>query len=154
MGLLRGSLAAAAGFIIIAGTTLPVSAGEGAIKYRQSVMKAVGGHMGAMATILKGEGGNKADLKGHAHALAELAKIAQNIFPEDSSQIDGVTRAKDDIWDKPGEFKAVLKAFETESAKLAKVAQGADAAAFGDQFSALGKKACGTCHKNFREKKK
>ena len=68
MGILRWSLAAAAGFIILAGTSLPAPAGEGAIKYRQSVMKAVGGHMGAMATILKGQGGNKADLKAHAHA--------------------------------------------------------------------------------------
>ena len=51
MGILRWSLAAAAGFIILAGTSLPAPAGEGAIKYRQSVMKAVGGHMGAMATM-------------------------------------------------------------------------------------------------------
>lgn len=152
MGLLRGSMAAA-GIVLLAVTALPVSAGEGAIKYRQSVMKALGAHMGAMAIILKGEGGNKADLKGHAHAMAELAKIARGVFPEDSSSMEGVTRAKDDIWNKPGEFKAVLDAFETESAKLAKVAQGADAAAFGAQFAALGKKACGTCHKKFRAKK-
>ena len=153
MGILRGSLAATAGLALLAGAVLPVSAGEGAIKYRQSVMKAVGGHTAAIATILKGLGGNKADLKGHAHALAELAKIAQNVFPDDSTLLDGVTRAKDDIWDKPDEFKAVLNAFETESAKLAKIAQTADADAFGAQFTALGKKACATCHKNFREKK-
>ena len=84
--------------------------------------------------------------------MAELAKIARGVFPDDSSAMEGVTRAKDDIWNKPGEFKAVLDAFETESAKLAKVAPGADAAAFGAQFAALGKNACAACHKKFRAK--
>ena len=150
----RRTLAAAAVIALSAVAAQPASAGEGAIKYRQSVMKAVGGHMGAMATILKGQGGSKADLKGHAHAMAELAKISRSVFPKDSSKLDGATRAKNDIWDKADEFKAVLDAFETESAKLAKVAQTADADAFGAQFSALGKNACGACHKKFREKKK
>ena len=60
----------------------------------------------------------------------------------------------EDIWKKPKEFKKILDAFKTESAKLVKIADGGDVKAFGDQFKALGKNVCGTCHKAFREKKK
>jgi len=75
---------------------------EGAIKHRQAVMKAVGGHMGAMAAILKKQVPFTKDLGVHASAMAELAKIAVRIFPEGSDF--GDTRAKEDIWAKPKEF--------------------------------------------------
>ncbi len=125
---------------------------EGIIKHRQAVMSAVGGHMGAMAAILKGKVKFTGDLKTHARAMADLAKIAARVFPEGSDF--GETRALPKIWDKPKEFKKVLDAFGAESAKLAKIADGGDVKAFGDQFKALGKNACATCHKAFREKKK
>ena len=43
--------------------------------------------------------------------------------------------------------------FQMESAKLAKVAEGGDMKAFGAQYKAMAKNACGACHKAFREKK-
>ncbi len=125
---------------------------EGIIKHRQAVMKAVGGHMGAMGAILKGKVKFTGDLKTHARAMADLAVIAERVFPEGSDF--GETRALPEIWDKPKEFKKVVDAFKTESAKLAKIAGGGDVKAFGDQFKAMGKNACGACHKAFREKKK
>jgi len=129
-------------------------AGPGDIKYRQAVMKAVGGHMGSMKLILKGQGGNKNDLAGHAHAMAELAKVALHVFPKGSSKMEGPTGALDAIWDKPDEFKEVQAAFVAESAKLAEVAKTGDIKAAAKQLGAMGKKACGGCHKPFREKKK
>lgn len=125
---------------------------EGIIKYRQSVMKANSAHFSAIAGILKGQVNFTDDLKIHARALADLAKIAAHVFPEGSDF--GVTRAKEEIWSKPQEFKKVMMAFQMESAKLATIAEGGDIKAFGAQFKALGKNACGTCHKAFREKKK
>ncbi len=50
-----------------------VQADEGMIEYRQSIYKAVGGYTGAIAGIVKGEVPFKDDVKGHAHALAELS---------------------------------------------------------------------------------
>ncbi len=125
---------------------------DGAIKHRQAVMKAVGGHMGAMAAIVKKQVPFTKDLSGHAHAMAELAKIAARVFPEGSNF--GETRAKEEIWSQPKEFAKVVEAFIVESDKLAKVAKSADIAAFRAQFKAMGKNACGACHKKFREKKK
>ncbi len=150
--LIRISLVFAA-IALTGGLQTAMADSEGAIKYRQSVMKAVGGHMGSIAMIVKGKGGNVADLKGHAHALAELARVAGGIFPDHSTPLDGVTAAKPDIWDKPDEFKAVLSAFQAETAKLAKVADSGDMAAFGKQLGVVGKGTCGACHKTFRVKK-
>ena len=131
---------------------LPALAQEGVIKYRQSVMKAVGAHFSAMDSILKGKGGRSSDLKVHANALAALAKVAANAFPKGSGF--GKTRAKPDIWENPKEFKKVTRAFIDESAKLAKIAASGKIKSAATQYRHLGKNACAVCHKKFREKKK
>lgn len=132
---------------------LPATAQEeGIIKHRKAVMKAVGGHMGAMSAILKGQVPFKKDAAVHARAMADLAKIAERVFPEGSDF--GATRAKEEIWKKPKDFKKLIDAFKAESAKLAVISKTGDMKAFGAQFKVLGKNACGACHKQFREKKK
>ncbi len=138
---------------ILAGTTA-VSAGEDDIKYRKATMKAVGGHMTAIATILKTGAGDIKDVAIHANAMAGLAKIAATAFPEGSGPMDGETEAKMDVWEKPEEFKKVTMAFITEADKLAAVGGSGDKSAIGAQLGALGKNACKACHDGFREKKK
>lgn len=125
----------------------------GDINYRQKVMKAIGGHMGAAASIIKGEGGAAGDLKGHAHALAELAKVTQHIFPTGSGQSAGKTAAKDEIWKDAAAFAKVQNGFVTLAAAFAKAADGGDMGAAGKALGALGKGGCGACHKPYREKK-
>ena len=126
---------------------------EGAIKYRKATMKAVGGHMGAMAGIVKGQvKGSQKELEVHSHAMRDLAKIVSRIFPEGSDF--GETRALEDIWNKPKEFKMVVDAFIAEASKLAQISHTGDRKAFTQQFKTMGKNACGACHKKFREKKK
>lgn len=148
----RGFGIALALAVIVTAVSGGAAADAGAIKYRQSVMKANAAHMGAMSTIIKGEGGDKADLAGHAHALAELSKIVPKIFPKGSGPEAGETGALPVIWEKRAEFEKVIAGFQAEAAKLAEVAKGGDAGAIGDQLGALGKNGCGTCHKNFRKK--
>jgi len=137
--------------ILIAGTAGAVADDKGTIKYRKAVMRAIGGHMAAMATIVKGEGGSLSHLSGHATALAHLAKISQHLFPQTTSAAAGDTRALDQIWDNPREFKAVQEVFTAESEKLAKVAEGGDPRAIGAQLGVLGKNACKSCHTHFRK---
>ena len=145
---------ALAGFtaaVIGAGFATPAEAdAAGDIKYRQSVMKAVGGHMGAMSTILKGMVPHSGDLKGHAHAMAELSKISSKVFPKGSGA--GETRAKAEIWDRPDDFAKAVSAFQAAADDLAKTASSNPKAA-GDKFKALGK-SCKGCHDTFRAKKK
>ncbi len=64
---------------------------EGAIKYRKAVMKAVGGHMGAMAGIVKGKvKGSKKEMEVLSHAMRDLARITPLIFPEGAGSLRGM----------------------------------------------------------------
>ena len=128
-------------------------ADTGNIKYRGSVMKAIGGHMSAAGVILKGEGGSPAHLQGHGHALAELAKVALTIFPEGTGPDAGKTEAKANIWtDKEG-FSEVQQAFVTLAGRFAEAAATGDMSAAGAALGALGKGGCKACHDKYRQKK-
>jgi cytochrome c556 len=123
------------------------------IKYRQSTMKAIGGHMGAIAGVVKGEVSFSDELFGHAHAINEMSKNLLRLFPKGSGTEAGETRALPAIWEKPGDFEASIKTLQDESAKLMTAAKSGDMGAIGAQVGALGKNACGGCHKAFRKKK-
>ena len=65
------------------------------IKYRQNVMKAIGGNMGAIAAIMKGQVAHKSHLKMFATALNADSKAVRDLFPEGSDM--GETNAKPEI---------------------------------------------------------
>ena len=135
--------------LLVTVTLAPAKADEGDITYRKAIMTSIGGHMKAMVTILKGQVPHKDDMAGHAHAMAELAKIAGHIFPEGSDF--GETEAKAEIWSRPDDFKQAVMNFQTAAANLAQVAKGGDMKAVGGAIGGLGK-TCKGCHDNFRQK--
>ena len=128
----------------------PAQADEAAIKYRQSVMKALGGHMGALASLVKGQIDAKSHLPGHANAVAAMGALTKDIFPK-GSDAGAETTALPVIWEKPDEFAKAVTAFETASAKFAGVAGGGDMTAIAAAFGELGK-SCGGCHQTYRKK--
>lgn len=142
--------------VLLAGTVLSVmamgattvSADEAMFKYRESVMKAVGGHTSAIAAIVKNEVPFNDDLKAHAVALDGLAKMTGHIFPEGSAV--GKSEALPAIWEKPEAFKKAVVAFETAAADLAVAADGGPKAA-APALGALAK-SCKGCHDDFRKK--
>ena len=143
---LAGFLAA----LVAGGPALAVNAPEDVIKYRQNLMKAVGGHIGNIALLVKGKVDFKAGLADDAEAIADLLENAGIAFPEGTSE--GKTRAKPEIWEKRGEFDATLEDTIVKARALAVAAKGGDMAAVGAALGALGK-SCGACHKPFRIKK-
>ena len=122
----------------------------GEIKYRKAVMTSIGGHMGAIVDILKGQTKNAANLPVHTQGLADLAKIVPTIFPEDSAF--GDTQALPAVWDKPDEFAKAVKMLQDAAAEMNKAGHSGDMAMVGKALGGLGK-ACKNCHENFREKK-
>ena len=136
------------------GAALPAVAADSAdnaIKYRQTVMKAMAGHMGAIAAIVTGKISAKDDLKAHATAMEAMASVVPHLFPEGSDF--GETEALPAIWQKPDDFKKAVAAYVTAADMMNKAAMGGDMAATGAALKALGG-SCGGCHKSFREKKK
>ena len=133
---------------------LAVDEPENVIKYRQSVMKAIGGHTGAIVAVVKGEVGYVGHVAAHARAIHEMSKLLPDLFPKGTGQDNyPETRALPELWNDLAKFEASAKDLQVQSAKLAAVAEGGDLAAIGAQLENLGK-ACGSCHKPFRAKKK
>ncbi len=121
--------------------------GQAEYKYRQGVMRTVGGQMSSLAAILRGQV-HFANLKFHARGMADLAEIVPHVFPEGS----GVKKSEalPDIWEQPDEFKKTMEKFVTAAKGIATAAESGDMSAIGPAMKSLGQ-ACKGCHDNFRE---
>jgi cytochrome c556 len=148
------SLALAIGLLHAGATGAQPAAGadEGAIKYRQKVMSAVGADMGAISDIMKYGLEFQTAVVAHAQSISKHADLAAAAF--ERKAIDGPTDAKPAIWEKPDEFLEKLRAMKGEADKLAEIAADGEAtpANIGIRVKALGD-ACGDCHDSFRKPK-
>ena len=147
----KTTIALIAAATLATGITAANAGGAEDIKYRQNNYKAIGGHMGAIGAILKGEVAHKDQLSVHADAIAAIAANAETLFPAGSGPDAGETRALPVIWTDTAEFQKVVDGFKAAAANAAAVAKTGDMAAMGDAVKQLGG-ACGACHKTFRAK--
>ncbi len=120
------------------------------LAYRAQVMKALGSHITALFAVLDGEVAYDAHLAGHAAAMAALAEMIPDVFPEGS--LGGESRAKPEIWQQWDKFTAAADTLAAAAGRLEGAARAGDAAAIGAEAGAVGD-ACGGCHKPFRVKK-
>ncbi len=142
MRILIGFIAAAMAF--------GAAADENAVKYRQHTMDAIGGHMQALAAIVKGEVDHKDHIPVHVASLAALSGVAPDLFGADSRE-GADTDALPKIWQEPAAFKERLAAFRTAATDLDAVVKAGDMTKFPPAFGALGK-ACKSCHDDFKAK--
>ena len=134
----------------LAGASL-VHAADEPQKIRQEMMKKVGGSVGNMAKMVKGEEPFDAEL-----VLASLQTIAETLetypdqFPE-GSETGFETEAKPAIWENKDDFRARAEKLQADAATAA-----ASAPASLDElktvFGPLTKN-CGGCHELYRVKK-
>ena len=122
---------------------------EDIIKYRQNVMKAVGGHTSAAGAIVEGKVNYKSDLADHTRALQALTRDIPALFPKDSDF--GETKAKDEVWSKRADFEKAAKNVKTKVETFAKAVQGGKQDAIVASFKDMGE-GCKACHKDFRKK--
>lgn len=135
---------------VVAVTAGSALSDEGMIKYRQAIYKSIGGHMGALAGIVRGQVPFTDDVVPHAQAMNELAQMTANVFPEGSDK-GAPTEALPVIWEKPDAFAKRVEEFQAAAAALAEVAA-SDPKGVAPAVSALGK-TCKACHDDFRQKK-
>ena len=139
-------------FLAAAGQGFAVDTPESLVKYRQAVMKAIGGNTGAIASVVKGETSYGPHVVHHARSIKEMSGLVADIFPPESNYDNyKKTNALPEVWSQPAKFKQAVEAFQAAAVKLAEVAEGGDMQAIGAQFGELGK-SCGGCHKPFRYK--
>ena len=145
-------LATTAALVFASGVALAADDPDSAIQYRKSIMGTVGANMKGSALIIQGKVSFPANLVGHAHAIAEAAKLAPAAFKQNTDgQGSEKTTSTGDVWSDWAKFESGLKKLEEEAAKLAQVAESGDMAAAGAQLGALGK-TCKACHDDFRDK--
>jgi len=128
------------------------SADEGAIKYRQKVMSAVGADMGAIGDIMKYGLSFQSAVVAHAQSISKHADLAAAAF--ERKALDGPTDAKPAIWERPDEFLEGMRAMKAAADALADVAADSEStpANIGIKVKALGE-SCGECHDSFRKPK-
>ena len=118
---------------------------------RQEMMKKVGGAMGALAGIAKGEKPYDAEVvKASLTTMSEVAKSFPDQFPV-GSETGHDTEAKAEIWAKMDDFKAKAAKLGAD-ADTVLAGLPADQAAVGAALGTLGPN-CGGCHEVYRLKK-
>ena len=136
-------------FFIILSNKVVFSESSGIIKYRQNVMKAAAGHMGAIVSILKNDLPIKDHIIEHSQSLKQISILTIAIFPKGSGV--GKTKAKKSIWDNWSKFEKAAQEFINESTKLMEISKNGDMQAIAKQIRITGK-TCGSCHRNFRKR--
>jgi cytochrome c556 len=146
---MRSLLAMGSMLAMLAPLALSAAEPENIIKYRQNVMKAVGGHTSAAGAIVEGKVDYKSDLAEHTRALQALTKDIPALFPKDSDF--GETKAKDEVWSKRADFEKAAKNTKAKVEAFAKVVQGGNQQTIAISFKDVGE-SCKACHKDFRKK--
>ncbi|MDA0787845.1 MAG: cytochrome c [Proteobacteria bacterium] len=118
---------------------------EAEYKYREGVMKSIGGEASSIGAIMRGQV-HLENLPVHAKNLAALAKLVPGIFPAGSG--GGKSEALPSIWEKPEEFKAALNEFIDATAAFESAVNSGEGV--GMAFRSVGQ-ACKGCHDDFRE---
>jgi cytochrome c556 len=120
------------------------------VKYRQTVMKAMGAHMKALSMISAKQVSGRAQASGHAEAVRAMSVGLVSLFPKTTARDKVHSEARPAVWVRWSEFEAAAKTLERESAQLATAANGKDDRKLAAALDATNK-ACGACHKQFRE---
>jgi cytochrome c556 len=131
----------------LAGHAAAETTAEDAFKYRQSVMTALKGHVGAISMMVRGLAGDSSYLPRHAEALSALSGELKTVFQEGSIVED--SEALPVIWEEPEEFAEAIAKVKTATAALGDVATGGDMQAIGGAFKEVAQ-ACKGCHERFR----
>ena len=121
------------------------------VKYRQSVMKAMGADMTAMSLVAKKQISDRSQLAAHAAAVRDLSAGLPAFFPRGTGSDRTKTAAKNEVWQRAAEFQAASAKLQRESAALTDAARRGDANAFDAQFENVAN-ACAACHRTFRVK--
>ena len=131
-----------------AGVVVAQAQEEGALVYREKIMRVNGASMGAINDVLKFKlaGGNE-HIAAHAQTIHLQSQLITDAFQQEA--LSEESRALPAIWQNWDEFAAAAETLEQETAKLAELAEGGDSSAVMAQVRVVGQ-ACGGCHDAFR----
>ncbi len=134
---------------LVLGASVASAADEHVVDYRKNNMKIIGGHMGSIVAIVKGEVDQKEQLAVHAKGMAEMSALVKSAF--EAKVLSGKSTSKAEIWSDWNKFSTAADNFQNAAQELA------EAAAKGEQRdirTAMAKvgKSCKSCHDDFKSK--
>jgi Cytochrome c556 len=130
--------------LVMAGSAF--AADKDVVKYRENNMEIIGGHMGSIVAIVKGEVPYTDDLLFHAEGLAAAAPMIVPAFKTEA--MTDKSEALPDIWKDWNKFEQAALKLEETSGALAAAAKTGNMAAVGAALGDVGK-SCKGCHDNF-----
>ena len=116
---------------------------------RHEGMEDIGDAFKVLGRELKADAPNLEPVRASAATIARLAPEASGWFPPGTGPDVGKTRAKPEIWQKPEDFNAKLRAFQAAARTFDDTARAGDVAAIKARFGELGK-TCKACHDPYR----
>ena len=130
---------------------------DGMIKYRQNVMKSLGGHVGAADRLVRGQVPLMDQCGMHATAARDIAGTITTLFPGESippeAEFAGATVASEalaSIVEKPEAFEKAVQETVDATEALVKVVQAGKQQELPLAFKRVGE-SCKGCHEDFRE---
>ncbi len=131
------------------GASVASAADEHVVDYRKDNMKIIGGHMGSIAAIVKGEVDQKDQLAIHAKGMAEMAALVKPAF--EANVMTGKSSSKPEIWSDWNKFAAAADEFQNASKQLAEAATSGNQRDIRSAMAKVGK-SCKSCHDSFKTK--
>ena len=119
------------------------------VAMRKSLMDLQQGVLAAMKAGVEAKTDVKQFLPG-AKGLVSSSKVIPAMFPAGTEKADD-TKAKPGIWSDQADFAKHAQNLTAAAEKLVTLADADDKAGFATQFAAVGK-ACGACHREYKEK--
>lgn len=144
-----GALAAAVLFGTLQGAAAQARpmADPPAIAYRKSVMHQLVAQVWSLRALLSGDIGHLGDIRKHTEALLANTMMVGGLFPAATEGEDkGALR---EIWDRPDDFKARIRALQDEARALDAAAQDGERGLAAAHLQVL-IGTCGGCHSNFK----
>lgn len=147
----RTTAVALVGVSLLAGGAIAQDATK-AIGYRQGVMKGLSWHIGPIAAMAKGDiPFDQAALQHHADALAALATLSLDAFPDGAAGIEGTKALEGAVSSNPEFAARDRQLIIATSAAAAGAASAAEAGDIVPLLTLVGG-ACQACHEKFRAK--
>lgn len=140
---------AMASALIVLGVSAAYAADEGTKPAREAMMKTIGGSVGVMAAMAKGDKPyDAAAVKAALVKISETAKAFPDQFKPGSDRTDRAASPK--IWDNTADFKAHADKLSADAEMIVSQLP-ADPAALGASLKTLGAD-CSGCHQAYRLK--
>lgn len=141
---------AASLFALVSTVAIAQAKPDDAVRYRQQAYQVMLWNYAPMGAMVRGRVPfNAAEFQKRAVRVRQLSAMLLEGFTKESAQSTLKTDAKPEIWTNFADFESKMRAFETSTVTLVRVAKSADEAQMKAQFAKVSE-TCKACHDQYK----